>query len=171
MSDRYTFRTLAPAARPGGRPDYSEILPQLLIGEYPTPEDAAWLKSDLGVGTVLCLQDEADLAGKFLRLSELRASYAAQQLDFRHVPVTDGDAVALAAALVDIVALVREAIDAGKRIYVHCNAGMNRAPTVAIAYLHVHEDMPLTQAHDFVKERRLCIPYMSALKAAYLDGE
>jgi protein-tyrosine phosphatase len=171
MSDRYTFRPLGPAARPNGRPDHAEILPFLLIGEYPIPDDAAWLKADLGVGAVICLQDDGDLASKQLRLSELRSGYAAHDIDFRYTPVTDGDTDGLAAALEHIVALLRELIHAGKRVYVHCSAGMNRAPTVAIAYLHVHEGMSLDQAFDFVKRRRLCVPYMSALKAAYLGGE
>jgi hypothetical protein len=167
MSDRFTFRALAPAARPTGRPDYTEILPQLFIGEYPTPEDAGWLKSTLGADAVLCLQDDSDLHAKFLRLSELRNAYAAEDVDFHRVAIPDGDGVALAAAIDQIVGIVHDLIAAGKRVYVHCNAGMNRAPTVAIAYLHVHAAMTLSDARDLVKERRMCLPYMTVLEARY----
>lgn len=167
MSDRFTFRVLAPAARPTGRPDFSEIRPHLFIGEYPTPEDAAWLKSTLGVDAVVCLQDDSDLHAKFLRLTELRNAYAAEGLAFHRIAIPDGDGVALAAAIDEIVALVGELAAGGKRIYVHCNAGMNRAPTVAIAYLHVHEAMTLGDARDLVKARRMCLPYMTVLEAHY----
>jgi hypothetical protein len=44
---------------------------------------------------------------------------------------------------------------------------MNRAPTAAIAYLHVHGDLPLLAARDFVKARRPCVPYMRLLEARY----
>jgi protein-tyrosine phosphatase len=168
MSDRFTFRALGPAARPGGRPDFSEISERLIIGEYPTPEDAGWLRSSLQVTAVVCLQDDSDLAGKFLRLADLRRAYEAEGLEFHRKPIIDGDAVSLAAALDEVVALVHRLIDGGERVYVHCNAGMNRAPTIAIAYLHVHSNMPLADARRWVKERRVVsVPYMSVLEARY----
>ena len=58
----------------------------------------------------------------------------------------------------------------GDRVYLHCNAGMNRAPTVAIAYLHVHHAMSLGAARDSVKQRRHCVPYMRVLEARYRSG-
>ncbi len=45
-------------------------------GEYPTPRDAAWLRDEHGIATVVCLQDEFDLAAKNLVLAELTAAYA-----------------------------------------------------------------------------------------------
>jgi protein-tyrosine phosphatase len=63
--------------------------------------------------------------------------------------------------------MIDVAISAGRRVYLHCNAGMNRAPTIAIAYLHVHRQLPLHEARDFVKARRHCVPYMTVLEARY----
>jgi protein-tyrosine phosphatase len=170
MSDRFTFHPLAPASRPSGRPDVSEIRPHLVIGEYPTPEDADWLKTSLGISAVVCLQDDVDLHFKFLRDADLRRAYDGSGIEFHRVPIADGNASALAAALDDIVDLVQRLITQGNRVYVHCNAGMNRAPTVAIAYLHVHEGLSLDAARDAVKERRLCVPYMTVLAARYAPG-
>jgi protein-tyrosine phosphatase len=157
----------SPAVRPAGHPEFAEILPNLLVGEYPTPDDAAWLRSAQQVTAVFSLQDDADLASKGLVLSEIERAYDAHRLRFHRMPVPDCDNDFLQARLDAIVAQLRALHDASERVYLHCNAGMNRAPTVAIAYLHVHHAMTLAVARDFVKERRHCVPYMRVLEARY----
>ncbi len=157
----------SPVARPVGRPDCALILPSLLVGEYPMPDDAQWLRVVQGVTAVLSLQDDADLASKGLELAALERAYRSHALRFHRMPVPDCDNDFLQLRLDAIVGELRRLIDHGHRVYLHCNAGMNRAPTVAIAYLHVHHDMSLDAARDFVKERRPCVPYMRALEGRY----
>jgi hypothetical protein len=157
----------SPAVRPAGHPEFAEILPNLLVGEYPTPDDAPWLRRVERVTAVLSLQDDADLASKGLELSEIERVYQAHSLRFHRMPVPDCDNDFLQARLDAIVGQLRVLHDDDERVYLHCNAGMNRAPTVAIAYLHVHHDMSLTVARDFVKQRRHCVPYMRVLEARY----
>lgn len=163
MDEDVWYRSLGPARRPSGRPDYSQIVPGLYVGEYPTPDDALWLRQDLEVTTVVNLQDEMDLAAKFLRLTALREAYERAGIIFHHVPVPDGDAARLIAELSRVSLLIAQGI-AGGQVYLHCNAGMNRAPTVAIAYLHAHREMNLREAASLVKERRSCLPYVKALE-------
>jgi len=79
--------------------------------------------------------------------------------------VPDGDDRHLAARLGEIVGLLGRLVDGGGRVYLHCNAGLNRAPTAAIAYLHVREGLSLEAARDAVKQARPCVPYMRALEA------
>ncbi len=116
---------------------------------------------------VVSLQDDADLASKGLRLAALDRAYRERGLAFHRIPVPDGDAEHLAARLADIVALLERLIAGGGRVYLHCNAGFNRAPTVAIAYLHMCEGLSLEAARDDVKGRRHCVPYMRALEAYF----
>src|SRR5437870_7162550 len=158
---------MGPPPRPGGRPGVSMIRPALLVGEYPTPEDAAWLSEEHGVTAVVSLQDDADLASKGLVLSALEDAYRACGLAFHRIPVPDGDDRHLAARLGEIVALLGRLVEAGERVYLHCNAGLNRAPTAAIAYLHVREGLSLEAARDAVKQARPCGPYMRALEAYF----
>jgi len=165
--ERRSFGLVGPPPRPGARPGLDVIRSGLLIGEYPTPEDAAWLRDEHGVTAVLSLQDDADLASKGLRLAALERAYGAHGLAFHRVPIPDGDDRNLAARLQEIIPLLRGLIDAGGRVYVHCNAGFNRAPTVAIAYLHVCEGLTLEEARADVKRLRHCVPYMRALEACY----
>ena len=156
-----------PAARPDGHPDHAFVLEALAIGEYPTPEDADWLRDARAFTAVVNLQDDIDLDRKGLSLRALENAYRRHGLRFIHIPVPDGDGDALRARLDEAVRVVAELIDAGGRVYLHCNAGLNRAPTVAIAYLHVHHGHSLDAACALVKSRRPCVPYMRVLQAHY----
>src|SRR3989442_1777383 len=131
------IRLMGPPPRPGGRPGVSAIRPALLVGAYPLAEDAAWLRDEHGVTAVLSLQDDADLASKGVALAALEYAYRARGLGFHRIPVPDGDVQRLG----EIVALLGRLIEADGRVYLHCNAGLNRAPTAAIAYLHMREGL------------------------------
>jgi protein-tyrosine phosphatase len=156
------------AVRPA-RPQLDVVLPELLVGEYPRVEDLAWLRDEHDVTAVVSLQDDADLASKRLRATDLEAACVALGLDHHRAPVADGDPEALAIQLPVIVDRLHALIDAGGRVYLHCNAGYNRAPTVAIAYVHVHCGLSLDDACSLVKQRRSCVPYVSALRTCYGD--
>ena len=148
-------------------PGLDAILPELLVGEYPRVEDLAWLRDEHGVTAIVSLQDDADLASKRLDVSDLERACAELGLLFERLPVADGDPDGLAARLPEVVARLHALIASGARVYLHCNAGYNRAPTAAIAYLHVHRKMPLEAACEEVKARRSCVPYMTALHQRY----
>lgn len=157
------------AAR-AGRPGFDRVLPALLVGEYPRPEDAEWLRAQLGVGAVVSLQDDADLASKRLRLATLEEAYRRAGIAFARFPVADGDADGLAARLPAIVHGIHLHLGEGRRVYLHCNAGMNRAPTAAVAYLHVHHRLSVAEALAFVTARRNAVPYRAALRRCYPGG-
>jgi len=143
------------------------ILPNLLIGEYPTPNDAAWLAGVHQVTAVVSLQDDADLASKGLDLAELAGAYAEHGLGFHRVPLPDADTGIVPHRLETILVLLHQLLGDDERVYLHCNAGLNRAPTVAIAYLHAHYGLSLTDARDLVKGRRHCVPYMRMLEQCF----
>jgi atypical dual specificity phosphatase len=151
-----------------GRPQLSRVLPRLIVGEYPNPDDLAWLRDVHGVTAVLSLQDEADLASKRLRVPALVRACVASGLTLHREPIPDGEAEILAKRLPAVVATLRSLLDGGACVYLHCNAGYNRAPTVAIAYLHRVHGLGIDAATAFVKARRSCVPYASALKRCYV---
>jgi protein-tyrosine phosphatase len=156
-----------PAARPSGHPDHAFVLEPLAVGEYPTPEDAAWLRAGPAISAVVSLQDDVDLDRKGLSQRALERAYAAHGIRFHRLPVADGDAEALRASLDQSVALVAALLTRGERVYLHCNAGLNRAPTVAIAFLHVHRGQTLDAACALMKTHRPCVPYMRMLARHY----
>jgi protein-tyrosine phosphatase len=152
--------------RPSGRPGLSEITERLLVGEFPRPGDADWLRAERGVDAVICLQDRADLEAKQIVWTHLVAAYERSGIELHHFPVADGDPAALAARLIAIVDRLHALLESGRRVLVHCNGGYNRAPTVAIAYLCRHGGLSLAESRRRVRERRTCAPYMRALESA-----
>lgn len=150
--------------RGDARPSVSEIADFLLVGEYPRVRDIQWLKREHRVTAIHNLQDDEDLRINALDLAELTAAARHHGIAYARTPIHDGSsddvALRLAAALADLHALIAD----GRRVYLHCNAGLNRAPTLAIAYLRAHAGMSLDEALAQVKRRRACGPFMTVLE-------
>ena len=146
-----------------GPPDVSEVLPGLLVGEFPRPEDVGWLREDHGVSAVFNLQDDEDLVAKGLDLAALQRAYELHGIRLRRYPVPDYEPSRLTEHLDDLLDEIEQALAAGQCVYLHCNAGMNRAPTVAIAYLHAYRGYSLASACRLLKSRRACAPYLRLL--------
>jgi atypical dual specificity phosphatase len=151
----------------GRPPDLSRVASNLLVGEYPRVADVGWLKTEHGVTAVVSLQHESDLWAKGVSLAALEEEYRRHAIEFRRVPVEDYDEADLDASLSKAVMAVDELLSEGHTVLLHCNAGYNRAPTVAIAYLCEHEKMPLATAVEHLKSRRPCVPYLTMLRRRF----
>jgi protein-tyrosine phosphatase len=151
-------------ARGARRPSVSEITGELLIGEFPDPHDIAWLKQNYAITAVHNLQDDEDLRINGLDPHRLSAEYEANRIRFVRTPIQDGSADAMAQRLAVALADLRALMDDNERVYLHCNAGMNRAPTLAIAFLRAYRGMSLEEAMQHVKRRRPCGPFMTVLE-------
>ena len=154
----------AHATRGDRRPSVSVISDELLIGEYPSHADIAWLKDTYGITAVHNLQDDEDLRLNGLDDRRLSAEYAAHGIDYVRTPIPDGSADAMAEQLEAALHDLRDLVGSGSRVYLHCNAGMNRAPTLAIAFLRAYRKMSLDEALAMVKKRRACGPFMTVLE-------
>jgi protein-tyrosine phosphatase len=146
------------------RPTVSQISDYLLVGEYPREGDIEWLRNEHRVTAIHNLQDDEDLRINALDIAVLREVAARHGIKLVHTPIQDGSADDMAdrlgAALRDLSALIEDR----ERVYLHCNAGLNRAPTLAIAYLRAHGGMSLDEALAHVKQRRWCGPFMTVLE-------
>ncbi|MGH8013749.1 MAG: dual specificity protein phosphatase family protein [Candidatus Binataceae bacterium] len=153
--------------RGDARPSVTEICESLLIGEYLRLNDIAWLKREYRVSAIQNLQDDVDLRINGLDIEALRRTCDQNGIKLVRTPIQDGSADDMAgrlsAALADLAALIQ----AGERVYVHCNAGLNRAPTLAIAYMRAYCGMSLNEAMAHVKQRRACGPFMTVLEGYF----
>ena len=168
MAGRAWSKISHPFLRPAARPGFSVILEDSLwVGQYPTPDDIVWLRDAYGIEAVVSLQEEFDLADKSLEIASLERAYADAGVLFHRFGISDGDDRDLISRLPGVLQELESLLARGQRVYLHCNAGFNRAPSVAIAYLHACRGLSLEQAYAFVKERRPCSPYMKALRAYF----
>jgi protein-tyrosine phosphatase len=146
------------------RPSVSEIVHELLVGEYPRDTDVEWLKREYGVTAVHNLQDDEDLQVNGIDIKELREKYEKHGIKFVRTPIQDGSSDEMAARLKAALDDLHGLVGSRERVYLHCNAGLNRAPTLAIAYLRAHRGMSLNEAMAHVKARRACGPFMTVLE-------
>ncbi|WOK96705.1 hypothetical protein Cni_G05412 [Canna indica] len=151
--------------------NYTIINDSLIVGSQPQkPEDIDHLKKKENVAYILCLQQDKDI--EYWGINFQAILDKCKELGIRHMrrPAMDFDPESLRIQLPKSVSSLEWAISEGKgRVYVHCTAGLGRAPAVAIAYLFWFCDMDLKTAHNAVTSRRPCGPNKRAIRAATYD--
>jgi protein-tyrosine phosphatase len=145
------------------------ILPNLFVG--PDLRDEADFETlrTLRISAILSLQTEDDLRQEGGFDGESSAASRAG-LAFRNVPVKDFDRLELQRKLPECVAALDSLLKAAHTVYLHCTAGVNRSPTVAVAYLHWCQARPLEDALACVQKARRCVPDLETIRRARWPG-
>jgi protein-tyrosine phosphatase len=125
--------------------DYSKITENIFIG------------SDLCKGGV-CLLHEAQF--KELGVSvEINLSFENNELPpktlegYLWLPVVDGYAPSEMQLLIGSTA-IHDALQAGKKVYIHCRNGHGRSPALVAAYLMRYKGMSIDEAGNTIKLKR-----------------
>ncbi len=148
----------------------NRIQPELYVGTYPqSAVDIARLKTGPRVTAVVNLQTEADFAALRIDWGRLTRHYLEHDIVVQRWPIRDFDPQDLRARLAGAVDTLEQLLAAGHRAYVHCTAGVCRAPSVAIAYLAWCQGWELDDAYRYVRRQRTCDPYLEAIQAAASD--
>jgi protein-tyrosine phosphatase len=150
---------------------YSQILTNLYLGPCPrSPKDIDDLKQPAGITAVLNLQTDQDFQHWQIDWPALKDQYLARSILVRRVPVTDFDTVDLRDKLVKCVRALQDLLAANHTVYLHCTAGAERSPSVAISYLAWCRGMSLEDSVSFVMKRHRCSPDLGAIRAATVDS-
>ncbi|EOY20063.1 Dual specificity protein phosphatase (DsPTP1) family protein isoform 1 [Theobroma cacao] len=151
--------------------NYTLITDNLIVGSQPQkPEDIDHLKQEEKVAYILNLQQDKDIEYWGIDLQSIIKR--CRQLGIRHMrrPARDFDPDSLRNELPRAVSSLEWAISEGKgKVYVHCTAGLGRAPAVAIAYMFWFCNMNLNTAYDALTSKRPCGPNKIAIRGATYD--
>jgi protein-tyrosine phosphatase len=167
----------------------------VLVGSCPqTPEDVSRLSREAGVTHILQLQQGADLDHFGIDGEGIRRAAAREGVTHLRVPIVDFDPFSLRDRLPDAVAVLDSALryrtGEGMEpvVYVHCTAGLGRAPAVALAHASWCRDFDgeeyenesgeessnssspsLEQLYSDLASVRPCAPKLDAIKEAAAD--
>ncbi|XP_060184728.1 phosphoglucan phosphatase DSP4, amyloplastic-like [Lycium barbarum] len=151
--------------------NYTFILPDLIVGScLQTPEDVDKLRS-IGVKTIFCLQQNPDLEYFGVDISAIR-EYANKCGDIEHLraEIRDFDAFDLRLRLPAVMSILTKAINRnGGVTYIHCTAGLGRAPAVALTHMFWVQGYKLNEAFNLLVSKRSCCPKLTAIKSATAD--
>lgn len=140
-----------------GKPllQFCEVTPQLYVGPQYRSNGLEYLRQ-AGINAVVNMRIEKDDA----RLGLAPALYC-------YLPTVDDEAPSFE-QLQEGVQFINQVFLDGGKVYIHCGAGVGRAPTMAAAYL-ISSGKRLPEALQMIKKARPFIaitsPQMRALKA------
>jgi hypothetical protein len=116
--------------------NWGEISPHIVVGTCPMkPADLARIQAGAGVSALLSLQHAECLAYWDIDYEAMRRHGARLGLAMQRCPVRDFDIPNQRERLPHAVAALTRLRSAGHRTYVHCTAGLGRAPLTVLGYL------------------------------------
>lgn len=153
--------------------NWGEITPYIAVGTCPmSPDDLLRIRSEARATALLSLQHDDCLA--YWGIDYPAMCRAAEQLglEMRRCPIRDFDVADMRRKLPDAVSSLAQLRSRGHRTYVHCTAGLGRAPLTVLAYLILVESHT---AEDAVERIRLgrpgAVPAWEAFAGACRDLE
>ena len=146
------------------RPDGSV---EVYVGSCPRSAADVERLADAGVQALLCLQSDDCFAALGIDGEAVRSAAARRGVLWLRVAVRDFDRLDQAAMLPDIVRALGALTAMGKRTYVHCTAGINRAPLAVVGLLTFARGWGIDDAVAHVKAQRgQANPYVEPWRVA-----
>lgn len=147
------------------------VCDDLFVGPHPRgPADLTALPRELGVGAVLSLQDDRDLARLGLREPDLQAAARMQGMTYVRVGIRDFDEADMRRRLPEAVRTLARLAAGGAPVYTHCTAGVGRSALVAAGYVSWVYGREADRALAEVQQRRPgAAPSRRALLGAQAD--
>eukprot|EP01025_Chloroclados_australasicus_P016688 TRINITY_DN1845_c1_g1_i1.p1 TRINITY_DN1845_c1_g1~~TRINITY_DN1845_c1_g1_i1.p1 ORF type:complete len:457 (-),score=47.06 TRINITY_DN1845_c1_g1_i1:414-1712(-) len=148
--------------------NWNKVLEDVAVGSCPrTTSDINRILKEAGCNAVLSLQCDDCLKALQIDFEELRNHGIQQQIPIVRIPMRDFDRNDQTLMLPEAVRMLALLLACGYKVYIHCTAGINRAPTTVIAYLTFVQGWSYQDAHDLVKgKRQQAHPYRECWKGA-----
>ena len=123
---------------------------------------------EAGVTAVLNVQTQTDMDHRGVNWPKMLEMYKGRGIAPVHFPIHDFNQADLIKRLFEAANALDVLVKRGEKVYVHCTAGMGRAPAVVLAYLCLFkkvEDWDDPAAVDLwlKSHRKVCTPNMTAV--------
>ncbi|MEM7358130.1 MAG: dual specificity protein phosphatase family protein [Pseudomonadota bacterium] len=147
--------------------NFDRIEADIFVGSAPQSSvDVARLKQ-MKITAVLSLQSDEDFAAHRIDWQKVEKAYQYNDIQVYRFPIIDFDPVDLGLKLAEPVQQLNRLLATGHRLYVHCNAGVCRAPATVLTYLCHYRGMTMEQGLEYIRRNRpQANPYLSAVKKA-----
>lgn len=147
--------------------NFDRIEPNIFLGSAPQNSiDVARLKQ-MKITAILSLQSDGDFKSHRIDWKKLQSAYQYNQITVQRFAIIDFDESDLGNKLAEPVKALNSLLTVGHRVYVHCNAGICRAPATVLGYLCHYRDMTIDEGLEYLRLRRPQVhPYLSAVENA-----
>lgn len=115
------------------------------------------------------LQQEKDPEEWGIDVPHLQDTMRKAGIEFVRAEVVDFDPHSLRKMLPHAAHVIATQLAQQRRVYVHCTAGLGRAPAACIAYLYWFQQMGLDGAYQHVTKIRPCGPKRESVRGATFD--
>jgi predicted protein tyrosine phosphatase len=127
--------------------NWGEVTPRLVIGTCPmTSHDLKRIRDEAKVSAVLSLQHDACHEYFHIDYAQLLSAASAVGLIMARQPIRDFDIGDMRRRVPSAIAALARLQADGHRTYVHCTAGLGRAPLTVLGYLTLIEGVDPEQA-------------------------
>jgi len=144
----------------------------IYIGPYPQNEEDISLLARSDITGVLNVQTDMDFAHRQINWNSNLKAFKRHDIEIVRYPIRDFDAEDLSQKLKGAAEKLKDLLQDGKSVYVHCTAGMSRAAATVIAYLVLYDTYSLEEAYEYVKfYRNIICPNMAVLSKVLSNNE
>lgn len=130
---------------------FADVLDGLVIGAYPLDRDDVAMLEWVGIERVLNLTEDGEYRPG--DREAVRAALAEAGIEEQRVELVDFGGLP-PDALEQAVAAAVASLEEGKRTYLHCRAGWQRAAAVAAGVIALREGVEIDEALALVQERK-----------------
>jgi len=135
--------------------NWGQITAYIVIGTCPmAPDDLRRIHSEAGISGVLSLQHDDCLAYWGINYEMMYRAGTGLGLMMERCPIRDFDVPDMRRYLPAAILMLTNMLAHGHRVYVHCTAGMGRAPVVVLGYLTLVEGYSPGDAIRLILEGR-----------------
>lgn len=150
--------------------NFSRIEADIFVGSAPINSvDVARLKQ-MQVTAVVSLQSDEDIKVHRVDWTKLQSAYLYNNILVQRFPIIDFNEIDLGEKLPAAVMGLHGLLVEGHRVYVHCNAGVCRAPGTVLTYLCHYRGMSIDQGLEYIRRHRpQANPYRNSIEVALVE--